>query len=217
MAIATYTDLIKQVRLWSNRKDLTDYELESFSYMAGSMASQLLRVVPMEHTMILDVSSDGHVAIPPDFQKLRSLTWSTGSEKSVPLELRAWDDFVYLRNSGIHHMGARWFARQGPLWFIAPLPEGSGKGQITCHYYRTMPDINPLEQSNWLIDLSPLSYLYGTLHFLYSYVMDEERAEYWRQKFTGELQRLQDINDADEYEGSALTVRKRETEEEFNG
>lgn len=215
MAIATYNDLIKQVRLWSNRKDVTDYELESFSYMAGSMASQLLRVVPMEHTLILDVDADGHVIIPADFQKLRSLTCATGSDKSVPLELRAWDDFVFLLNSDVKHMGPRWFARQGPRWFIAPKPAPGTK--VTCHYYRTMPDINPLEQSNWLIDLSPLSYLYGTLHFLYSYVMDEERAEYWRQKFTGELQRLQDINDADEYEGSALTVRKRQTEEEFTG
>lgn len=216
MAIATYTDLIKQVRLWSNRKDLTDYEIDSFSYMAGSMASQLLRIVPMEHTVVLDVEPGGHVNIPADFQKLRSLTWSTGSDKSVPLELRAWDDFVMMRNANVKHMGTRWFARQGPRWFVAPVPDVAGT-KVTCHYYRTMPDINPLEQYNWLIDLSPLSYLYGTLHFLYSYVMDEERAEYWRLKFTGELQRLQDINDADEYEGSALAVRKRQTEEEFTG
>ena len=37
MAIATYSDLLKQIRSWSNRQDLTDEQLESFTYLTGSM------------------------------------------------------------------------------------------------------------------------------------------------------------------------------------
>ena len=187
MAIATYSDLLKQIRSWSNRQDLTDEQLESFTYLTGSMASQLLRVVPMENTVILDVEPDGHVVIPADYQQLRSLTYEFNSETSIPLSVLAWDQFINLRNDPNLNTPTRWYARQGPYWFLAPAPEATALGeppkQVTCHYYRTMPDINPDEQTNWLIDLSPLSYLYGSLHFLYLFLFDEERAAYWHEKF----------------------------------
>lgn len=216
MAIATYSDLVKQVKAWSNRQDLTDDEIESFTYLAGSMASQLLRVVPMEMTTLIDVEPDGHCVIPPDFQQLRSLTYEFDSETSIPLAVLAWDQFVNLRNDPELQTNTRWYARQGGYWFLAPTPEeqpfGSPKKQVTCHYYRTMPDINPAEQTNWLIDMSPMAYLFGSLHFLYLYVFDEERAAYWHEKFTGELQRIQNLNDGAEYQGTTLTVRPRHSQ-----
>ncbi len=209
MAIATYRDLSDQIKMWTNREDLSEKEISSFVYYAGAMANQLLRVVPMEHTALLEVTPHGHVSIPADLLELRSLTYSTGSDTPVALELLAWDQFVnHLGNPLLVNKDVRYFSRQGAYWFLAP--EAKPGTFVTCHYYRSMPDINPKEQYNWLINLSPASYLYGSLHFAYSYLFDEARAEYWREKFTGELQRIQEMDDSAAHKGSSLTVRSRD-------
>lgn len=206
MKITTYDELIQEAKNWSGRTDLTDDQYHSFTYFVGSMANQILRVAPMEWTTIIDVSPDGHVVIPPDFQELKSLTWQFNSEESVPLRRVSWDQYVNYRNTAdASDVQARWFSRQGGYWFLAPMPEPGS--QVTCHYFRTLPDINSIEQTNWLIQFSPLTYLFGTLHFLYLYVMDEERAAYWLEKMQGELTRIQMMYESSEYKGSTMSIQ----------
>lgn len=211
MKIAKFDELVSAVKSWSNRSDLSDEVIASFIYMAGSMASQYLRVPAMEAVALLEVNEHGHVTIPPDFVQLKALTHAWDSEKSVPLSLVAWDQYVNYLNSDIQDFAPHFFARQGPYWFIAPKPAAGSKA--TCHYYRTMPDINSDEQTNWLVQMSPLSYLYGSLHFLNLYVMDEARADFWLTKLQGELTRIQQMNDMAEHAGTSLTIRSKE----YNG
>lgn len=208
MKITTYDSLITEVKNWFNRADISDTQYHSFTYFAGSMANQLLRVAPMEWTSILDVSPDGHVVIPPDFLELKSITAAYNDENSVPLQRVAWDQFVnYLNGATDADTQPTYFGEQGGFWFLGPLPKVGTK--VTVHYFRTMPDIDVQNQTNWLVQLSPLTYLYGTLHFAYLYVMDEERAQYWLDKMNGELTRLQLMYDSAKYTGSALRVRDK--------
>lgn len=211
MKVATYDSLLKELKGWSNRNDITDEQYGSFIYMAGSLASQTLRVVAMENVELLDVSPDGHVVIPPDYLQLKSLSHAWDTEDSVPLSRIAWDQYINYLNADINAFAPHFFARQGPYWFIAPKPPAGGK--VTCHYYRTMPDINPDEQTNWLVQMSPLTYLYGALHFFCLFTFDEERAEFWLKKFQSELIRIQEMNDNSEYAGASLAVRSKE----YNG
>lgn len=207
MKFSTYDGLIKEVKNWSNRSDLSDDQLGSFAYLAGGLASQTLRVPAQEWTQILTVEEDGHVVIPDDFVALRSLTFEYNSNSSVPLSRVAWDQLVNYRNAEIQDFSTHFFARQGPYWFLCPEPAAGTK--ITCHYYRTLPDIDPTEQTNWLIQMSPFTYLAGSLHFLYLYIQDEERSEYWLKKFQGEIIRVQQMADGDEYSGGSLAVRAK--------
>ena len=208
MAISDYNSILRRVKSWSNRSDLTDEQHADFIYFAGNMANQLLRGPAMEKTLILEVNSEGHVVIPFDFLELRSLTYEWNSTDSKPMERLAWDQFVNYYNSVDAGCGvAEFFSRQGPYWFIsAKPPEGS---KITCHYYGSMPDISPTEQVNWLSDLSPMTYIFGALYYLFLFVQDEERAAFWKTNFNEELSRLQALSDKSEYAGTALAVRAR--------
>lgn len=212
MKINSYDTLLSEVKNWSGRVDLTDDQYSSFIYFTGSLANQLLRVAPMEWTVILDVSEDGHVIIPEDFLELRSLTAFFNSDDSVPLQYIAWEQFVNNVNLDDNNDQPLYFSRQGGFWFLSPKPAVGT--QVTCHYFRTMPDISEEDQINWLVQLSPLSYLYGTLHFLYLFVFDEERAAYWLDKFQAELTRLQLMYDKSEYTGTSLQVRSRSAQGE---
>lgn len=210
MAYQTYPEILNLVKTWSNRGDLTDENFYNFIFFAGNMANQLLRVPAMEFTTVLSASVDGHIVIPSDLLELRSLTAKFNEQDSVPLERIAWDQFVNYKHVG-SGVGTdlTYFARQGAYWFLSPQPEAGT--QITCHYYRTMPDINVDEPTNWLVMLSPMTYVFGALHYLYLYLMDDDRAQYWLTKFEAELQRLQDLSDKAEYKGTSLTVRNRES------
>lgn len=208
MAIATYADIVHQVRRWTNRTDLEDEDIYSFIYFAGNAANQVLRVPSMEHTDILEVTEGGKIIIPADFLELRSLTAMWNDERGNPLERIAWDQFVNYRNN---EDGPRpkFFARQGPYIWLTPEPAPGDK--VTMHYYRSMPDISPDEPVNWLSDLSPAAYLYGALHFAYLFLFDEERAEYWKIKYQTELERIQQLAGTLEHRGSSLTIRQRDT------
>lgn len=206
--IVSYDDIANQIKRWTNRVDLEDEDLYTFIYFAGNAANQILRVPSMEHTDILEVTADGKIVIPPDFLELRSLTAYWNDNDGEPLERIAWDQFVNYRNN---EDGPRpkFFARQGPYIWLTPEPPVGTK--VTIHYYRSMPDISPTEQMNWLSDLSPMAYLYGGLHYAYLFLQDEERAEYWNLKYQKELERIQHLADSLEHRGSSLTVRLRDT------
>lgn len=209
MKITTYDELIQEAKNWSGRSDLTDDQYHSFSFMVGSMASQILRVAPMEWTTTIPVGANGEVIIPPDFYELKSLTWEYDSETSVPLQQVSWPQFVNYRNLATSQGETQslFFGQQGPFWFLSPqAAEGTS---VTCHYFRVMPDIDVNNQTNWLVQLSPLTYLYGILHFLHLFVYDEERGEYWRQKMEGELNRIQMMYDSSFYKGTILSVQNK--------
>lgn len=212
MAYETFSELLGLVKGWSNRRDLTDENFYNFIFFAGNMANQLLRVPAMENTLVLDVSVDGQVVIPYDFMELRSLTANFGSTDSVPLERIAWDQFInyYNDDSNPNNTQPLYFARQGAFWFLTPNPGDTVK--VTCHYYRAMPDINIDEPTNWLTELSPMTYVFGALHYLYLYLMDDDRAQYWLVKFQDEISRIQAVSDKAEYSGSSLSVKFRTPE-----
>lgn len=209
MAIATYGDIAAEIRSWTNRKDLTDSQVSSFIYYAGNAANQILRVPPMEHTELLEVSEGGKLIIPFDYLELKSITAHWNSETSIPLERMAWDQFINFRNSGDISGQPRYFAQQGPYIFLGPAPAVGTK--VTFHYYRSMPDISPIENINWLSQMSPAAYLYGGLHFAYLFLMDEARSDYWKEKFQLEITRIQMLADRSAHMGSALTVRPKQT------
>lgn len=208
MALATYSDLVNQVRRWTNRSDLEDEDIQSFIQFSGNAANQVLRVPAMEFSEILTVSEGGKVTIPFDFLEMRAMTAFWNDEEGVPLERIAWDQFVNYRNNEDGDR-PRFFSRQGPYIWLTPEPAPGTK--VTIHYYRSMPDISTTEQTNWLLDLSPMGYLYGALHYAHLFLLDEDRAEYWNKKYSAELERIQNLADSSEYKGSSLTVRLRDT------
>lgn len=209
MNISSFSTLLQEAKNWSGRSDISDEQYHSFTYFVGSMANQLLRVGPMEYTAIADITPDGRVVIPPDFLELRSITARFNDKDSKPLQRISWDQFVnYNNNPTQGDDQPRYFSRQGSYFFLNPLPPAGSKA--TVHYFRSLPDINEVDQTNWLIQVSPLTYFYGTMHFLYMFVMDEERSAWWLEKLQGEMTRVQMIFDNAEYSGATMAIRSRE-------
>lgn len=201
MLIDTFDNLKIAIAQWSERSDITSDLMDQFIYMAETDAIQQLRVPSMEDQDLLTVSQ-GRVVIPFDFLELRRLTWEGSNEKT--LQYLPWDQFVKT-NVGPDSITPSYFSRQGPNWFISGPPADGAK--LLCHYYMYMPALSSDNQTTWLLSMSPQAYLFGSLKYLYEYVMDQERAAYWDSKFTKELNKLQAIADLAEHRGSVLAVR----------
>lgn len=204
MALASYDELVTKIPQWAERTDLPVELIQDFIYMAEAECSQLLRVPAMENAELL-VVTNGRVSVPFDYLELRRLTHE--NEDQV-LQYLSWDQFVDVnREGGIYNESStpQYFSRQGSLWYISPEPADGTN--ILCHYYRYVPALSSTVQSNWLLEVSPQAYLYGSLKYLFEYVMDQDRAAYWENKFSQEMTKLQAIADRSEYTGSHLNVR----------
>ncbi len=88
---------------------------------------------------------------------------------------------------------------------------GVEEGEVfTVHYYQNIQSLTLDEPVNWLITMSPQTYLYGGLSQLYSYTMDEERTAYWQDKYDKEVSLLQDMATSAEYSGTRMAVQNLE-------
>lgn len=200
MALSTYNDIKTAIPQWAERSDISSDLIDQFIYMTEADAYQQLRVPAMEFQVLLTLEQ-GRVVIPFDFLELRRLTWEGDGETT--LQYLPWDQFVTVNsNPGSTPM---YFSRQGANWFISGDP-GDGQ-QLLCHYYRYFDPLTPTNATTWLLSMSPQAYLFGGLKYLYEYVMDQDRATYWGNKFDKELNKLQAIADLAEHRGSSLSVK----------
>ena len=200
MALSTYDEIKTAITQWAERSDISSDLVDQFIYMTEADAYQQLRVPAMEHQALLTVDQ-GRVVIPFDYLELRRLTWE-GTNETV-LEYLPWDQFVTINADP--PSTPMYFSRQGANWFISGNP---GDDQvILCHYYRYFDPLTADNTSTWLLALSPQTYLFGGLKYLYEYVMDQDRAAYWAAKFDKELNKLQAIADLSEHRGTTLSVK----------
>lgn len=188
---------------WADRGDIDQILLLLFIEFAGRKACQELRVPAMEQTKFISAAG-GRLNIPGDFIELRRLT-GPESNNIKTLEYVPWDYFVQESNKESAET-ATIFSRQGGDWYVYPAP-ADGETFI-CYYYAGFPDLSLDNTSNWLLEFSPMVYLFGALQYLAEYAMDNERAAYWEQRFNRELARVQAIADQAEHRGSLLATRK---------
>lgn len=202
MALTSYQDLITAISTWSARSDITVPQIQEFISMAEAKANQLLRVPAMEVAKDISVVG-GRLKIPQDFMELRALTSPDGMD-SRELRYASMDQWMKIRHSGQNPIDSIAFTRQGPYWYIASNPDDGQN--YTCYYYAGIEALASLNPVNWLLQMSPQAYLWGSLWYLFEFTFDEERAAYWKGKFMDELKNIQDVADAAEYRGSIIQV-----------
>lgn len=81
-------------------------------------------------------------------------------------------------------------------------------GQIfQLNYYMTLEGLSTAQESNWLLEDAPEIYLAGVLYEAFSYVRDEERAQYWQQKRDMAIETYMEDDLAKRYPAAQLTIR----------
>lgn len=203
MAVTSYSELQQYILDVADRTDITAPLVDNFIFLAEARANQKLRVPSMETTKMIS-SVNSQLKIPSDFLALRRIT-SPDGDKAHTLQYVSFDDLMTMRHMvGGNPNPVTFFSRQGPYWYLdQDLPDGTN---FLTYYYKVIPQLTGLNQVNWLLALSPASYIYGALKHLYEYVFDQDRAAYWEGKFEQELDLIQQMSDAAQYSGTLLSV-----------
>ena len=204
MAVQTLGDLRSRLRSWSNRKDLSDDLLDDFINIAQSRLNRLLRIPPLESTILLTPNADGVVPIPRSFIEMKAVWFTDPGGKKVRLERKESD---YVEELAAHQEGTpKYFSRKGLDFHLAPKPTTAADDSLELYYYISLQPLTLASDSNWFLADAPEVILYGALTEIALYLRDEIGAGQWEAKFQNHAKEIQNIEDNSAYSGSSIAI-----------
>jgi len=200
MAIQTLADLRTRVVDWSNRKDLSNAQVDDFINIAQTRLIRLLRIPPFEATATINFTNTNKLAVPQDFIEAINLTVTTNN-RTTELERK---DITFVQQRAHVEGIPRYFSRRGLDFEVAPKP--AQVTNATLFYMATfLPLIVDLD-SNFLVTDAPDAMLYGALTELGLFTKNQASAAIWEAKFQSAALELQKMADDAEWSGSTISV-----------
>lgn len=178
MAINTYTNLQTAIANFLARSDLTA-QIPDFITMAEARMSRELETRSQEkRVQASTVGGNEYLALPTDLREVREVKLNTS-----PLTVLSYYSPVALDEK---------FASGGqgkPLGYsiigdeikLRPIPDTTYTVEIV--YIGTIEALSATNQTNNVLTRSPDAYLYGALAEAYAYLLDEQRAAQYMQRF----------------------------------
>lgn len=174
MAITTYSELQSAIADWLNRTDLTA-AIKDFITIAESEFQRSIRHRKMITRADATIDSE-YSATPSDWYQSVSLILKT--DPVHPLEYVTNESMNTLKSSSSATGKPNYYTHVGTEIQTHPAPDGTGyTGELV--YYAKIPALSDSNTSNWLLDLAPDIYLYGSLIQSAPYLRDDERIAVW--------------------------------------
>lgn len=202
MAITNYTELKSTIADWLDRTDLTSV-IPTFISLAEHQMERSVRHYKMivRKAALLDTQ---YTELPSDW--LETIRVHLTSGDSHRLELVSLDDMVELREKSGNTAGRpRYYAHIGNTIEVYPTPDSSYDMELM--YYQKIDPLNSSATSNWLLDIAPDAYLYGSLLAAAPYLAEDNRIEVWGGLYSSAIQALNNTSDASRDSGSGLKMR----------
>lgn len=210
MAIATYSDLVSAVTEYLARdQDATLIaRIPDFITLCEAKLNRLLLHPSMEtrSTATVDTTDDEpeFVTLPGDFQSMRRVRLSgvTGKPRLEFMAQSQLEDYRY----SIDNVSDQpvYYTIVGDEMELAPTP---GEDYTIEMVYRANLDgLTSSNATNWLIELAPDVYLYGTLLEAAAYVQDDSRLSVWGTAFTSALEQLNMHGNRQSFDAGPSTV-----------
>jgi len=182
MAITTYTELKSTIADFLNRDDLTAV-IPTFISLAEAQMEREVRHYKMQERSEGEIDSR-FSALPADF--LEPVRLHINDERSTRLELASLDDMLQFRmESGDRHGKPQYYAISGDALEVFPTPDTTYSTEML--YYTELESLSDLNPSNWLLEISPDAYLYGSLMQSAPYLKDDARMAVWSMLYSGAI------------------------------
>ncbi len=184
MSIASYSDLVAAVAEWMARDDL-NARIPDWITLAEAKFNRDLRCRQMEKRAFVTVSltdtERSFVPLPSDFQTMRSLIISNDAERRRLRYLEADQIKDYRSNIGNVNAQPVYFGVFGDQLELAPnpLPSPATAPELEMIYRANLPSLSASNPTNWLLNVAPDAYLYGTLLESEPYMHDDARIPVW--------------------------------------
>lgn len=202
MAITNYTELKSNIADWLNRDDLTSV-IPTFISLAEKQMNRSVRHYKMivRKTAVLDTQ---YSTLPTDW--LETVRVSLTSGETHRLTLVSLDDMIELREKSGDTAGRpRYYSHVADTIEVYPTPDATYT--IELMYYNDIPALTASNTTNWLIDVAPDAYLYGSLLQAAPYLAEDSRIEVWGGLYSSAIQALNNTSEASRDSGSGLKMR----------
>jgi hypothetical protein len=200
------SNLYEEVKLWSERRDITDDQIRSFIGMVEDDFKGEFLLPSNERVKTLTTDVNGEILIPADFLAVKHMR-STYQGKPYTI-YRKPNDVVVAGKSWEGVDNILFFERRDDKWLFAP---DLGDGQdVEVTYYHIIPSLvantTSPDATNSVLEIMPSVYLFGCLKMLHEFVFNEERAQYYERKYEQAKKDLIEMQTKMEFSGSALSV-----------
>lgn len=212
VALSTYNDLVTECQDWLfGRVDIAA-KVPTFVRLAEAKFNRTLSCRQMEQrsTTIISLANDEpeFVSLPGDFQLMRRVRLKNAPGRprlkfAVASQL---DDLSQRENSGQPGTPI-WFGLAGDEMELCPAPNSEFVIEMT--YRKKLPPLGADNQTNWLLDLAPDAYLYGTLMEAAPYLHEDERISVWSSGVQGAVDQLNAMSEKALYNAGPLVIRRK--------
>ena len=195
----TYAELQQSVADYMHRSDLTD-EIPGFIELARTRINRDMRVRENIITAGLTPTTNPFDA-PADFMEMRDIYHFRNGSR-VHLQLVGREQLDFYDNQAIQDANPRFFSIDGVQLETQP---GGIDVVFTLLYYAAVPELVADDDTNLLLSVYPMTWLYGSLIEGHSFTQDLTLEETALAKYTSEVDRANDMA-ADSESGAALQV-----------
>lgn len=204
MTITSYATLQSEVADFINRSDLTA-KMPLFVQLAEATFNRVLRTLPQQAEVTLDLDSEAAVTLPATATEVISVAVREDVDRLLQYVTPA--QYVAIRERSAASGPAQGYTILAGRIKLAP---GAGNAtQVRLAYYEKLAPLSDTNPSNWLLERAPDAYLYGTAAQAMAYLRDSEAAATFENAKGTVLQALIEEDKGQRYNGSPLLMRAR--------
>jgi hypothetical protein len=211
MSLDTYSNLLTEGQDWLfGRADLAT-KFPVFVGMFEAKVNRKLFVRQMETrgtaTINLAASEPQYIALPSSFQTMRSVRLTNGTVGAYPsLKYRTGAQIDTLRDACDQVGQPEFYTVLGSELQLYPTPNAAYVVEMVWRQYLTA--LSNSNQINWLLQLAPDLYLYGSLMEAAPYLMDDDRVAVWKSAVQEGFDDLSKLNDQATYGSGPLVMAR---------
>ena len=177
MSLSTYAGLKDALQSFSHRNDVAS-RLDDFIDLAESEMNRWVRIRDME-TRVSTPTSGRYMALPTGFLEMRRVKLVSGSQ---------YYEMQYSTPEGMHITAD---SNMPKLYTVTSQVEfdrtPDSTYNIEFQYYAAPTALSSINTSNSILTRFPSIYLFGSLWALYLWSLQEDKSDYYYQKFMSEI------------------------------
>lgn len=201
MSISTYAELKTAIANFLARDDLTD-QIPNFIQLAEARLSRELESREQEKRATANLTAnDEYTSLPTDMREIREVKLNTNPVKVLSYFSPSSLDQTYGSSGTGKPEGYSVVGRELKL---RPIPDSSYTAEII--YIGSMPSISD-SSTPTAFTRSPDMYLYGALSEAYAYLLDEQRAAQYDEKFTRAINEVKLDEERSHYGTGSLQIK----------
>lgn len=202
MAITTYSELKTAVANHLARTDLTSV-IPDFISLAESRLSRELETRDQEkRAQATMTSGDEYIALPTDLREVREVKINLSPIRVLTYMSPTSLDTTYATDSGGTPQA---YSIIGKELKLRPVPDSSDTLEIV--YVGSLSALSDTNTVNNMLTRHPDAYLMGSLVEAYQYLMDDQRATVYDQKFTRIIEEIRKDEQRAHYGTGSLQIQ----------